>query len=106
VRCGVVKNLSSSRPPNNRKHPSLIRSPQTGPIEAGVFRYAFLAGRLRRVAGSPGDCLPDEAESDEGEQFFGRAEGVHHQAGRRRKIVPRRTGHAAVAKRIRDIGEI
>ena len=49
------------------------RPPQTGPFEAGVFRYAFLAGR--------------GAESHEGEQVFGRPKGVHHQAGRRRNTV-------------------
>ena len=34
---------------------------ETGPFEAGVFRYVFLTGR--------------GAESDESEQFFGRAKG-------------------------------
>src|SRR6056297_2122998 len=49
--------------------PRLIFAPQTEPFEAGVFRYGFPAGR--------------GAESHESIEVFGRAEGVHHQAGRR-----------------------
>ena len=48
----------------------LLCPPQTGPFEAEVFRYVFLAGR--------------GAESDESIVVHGRAESVHHQAGRGR----------------------
>jgi len=43
---------------------------RTGPLEAGVFRYVFLAGR--------------GAESHEGIEVHGGAEGVHPEAGRGR----------------------
>jgi hypothetical protein len=42
--------------------------------------------------------LPDEAESDEGEQFLGRTDGVHHQAGRRRNPVAEICCEARISK--------
>lgn len=46
---------------------------RTGPFEAGVFGYAFLARR--------------GVEGDEGIEVFGRAEGVRAEAGRERTPV-------------------